>query len=50
VLENPRCRWHTLGCNALPPAGRPASCSDPAVPRTVQERAWTSPVWYEPVT
>lgn len=50
VLENPRCRWHTVGCNALPPAERPASCSDPAVPRTVQERAWTSPVWYEPVT
>lgn len=48
VIENPSCRWHAYGCNALPPAERPASCSDPNVPRTVQERAWTSPIWYEP--
>jgi hypothetical protein len=48
VLENPSCRWSTLQCNALAPADRPPSCSDPVVARTVQERAWTSPVWYEP--
>ncbi len=48
VIENPSCRWHAYGCNALPPMDRPASCSDPNVPRTVQERAWTSPIWYEP--
>jgi len=48
VLENPSCRWSTYTCNALPPDERPASCTDPAVPRTIQERAWTSPIWYEP--
>ncbi len=46
IVENPSCRWSTYDCNALPPADRPASCSDPAVPKTIQERAWTSPVWY----
>jgi hypothetical protein len=49
VLENPSCRWNALECNALAPADRPPTCSDPTVPRTVQERAWTSPIWYEPV-
>jgi hypothetical protein len=56
VLENPTCRWSTRICraarvdcssaNELPPhlAG---CCSDVAKP-TVQERAWTSPIWYEP--
>ncbi|HEV7731157.1 MAG TPA: DUF3604 domain-containing protein [Candidatus Binatia bacterium] len=48
VIENPSCRWHAYGCNALAPGDRPAACSDPNVPRTVQERAWTSPIWYEP--
>jgi hypothetical protein len=48
VLENPSCRWNTLQCNALQPSERPASCSDPSVPRTIQERAWTSPIWYAP--
>ncbi len=48
VLENPSCRWSTYTCNALPPAARPPSCTDPAVPRTIQERAWTSPIWYRP--
>jgi hypothetical protein len=48
VLENPSCRWNAYQCNALAPADRPPSCSDPTVPRTVQERAWTSPIWYEP--
>jgi hypothetical protein len=48
VLENPSCRWFAYGCNALAPEDRPPSCSDPNVPRTIQERAWTSPIWYEP--
>ena len=46
VVENPSCRWSTFQCNALPEAERPASCSDPDVPKTIQERAWTSPIWY----
>jgi hypothetical protein len=48
VLENPTCRWSTHTCNALPPAERPAACTDPAVAKAVQERAWTSPIWYQP--
>ena len=48
VVENPTCRWSTWQCNALPEADRPASCSDPLIPKTIQERAWTSPIWYSP--
>ncbi len=54
VLENPSCRWSTRECNGLGvdcsnPASVPASlagcCS---APKTIQERAWTSPIWYRP--
>ncbi|MEI8256051.1 MAG: DUF3604 domain-containing protein [Deltaproteobacteria bacterium] len=48
VLEGPSCRWNTWQCLSLPAAERPASCGDPAVPHTIEERAITSPVWYEP--
>ena len=48
VLENPSCRWNTWVCNRLSPASRPAVCDDPAVPKTIQERAWTSPIFYAP--
>ncbi len=48
VLENPTCRWSTITCNALAPVDRPPSCTDPDVEKTVQERAWTSPIWYRP--
>jgi hypothetical protein len=48
VLENPTCRWSTINCNALAPVDRPPSCSDPDVAKTVQERAWSSPIWYRP--
>jgi len=48
VVENPSCRWSARECAALPAARRPAGCSDPAVPKVIQERAWTSPIWYEP--
>ena len=48
VLENPTCRWNTWVCNRLQPEERPPACLDPAVPKTIQERAWTSPIWYEP--
>ena len=48
VLENPTCRWSWRECLRLPEADKPATCSNPAVPRTVQERAWTSPIWYRP--
>jgi len=48
AIENPSCRWSTLQCLGLPAEQRPEGCSDPRVPRTIQERAWTSPIWFEP--
>jgi hypothetical protein len=56
VLENPSCRWTAHACNATGvDCAQPATigegfaaCCDPAHPRTVQERAWTSPIWYVP--
>jgi hypothetical protein len=46
VLENPSCRWSWHDCLGLPEDQRPASCSDPSLPWSIQERAWTSPIWY----
>lgn len=50
ALENPTCRWNTWVCNRLRPEERPPACTNPAVPKTIQERAWTSPIWYQPPT
>jgi hypothetical protein len=56
VLAAPTCRWNAWVCNAARidcarqetvPATL-ASCCDDAVPKTIQERAWTSPIWYVP--
>jgi hypothetical protein len=56
VVENPSCRWswyvcraHGVDCAApdsVPPALE-ACCADDFA-RTIQERAWTSPIWYVP--
>jgi len=48
VLENPSCRWSTWDCNSLPAGQRPPTCDDPTIPKAIQERAWTSPIWYAP--
>ena len=49
VVENPSCRWSTHLCNRLSPEKRAAlKCGSLPVSKTVQERAWTSPVWYTP--
>ncbi|MCB9780608.1 MAG: DUF3604 domain-containing protein [Alphaproteobacteria bacterium] len=47
VLEVPTCRWSTRECLALDETDRPAVCSDGSVPATVQQRAWSSPVWWD---
>jgi len=56
VLENPVCRWSTHLCNSLGvdcddlpsvPANY-ISCCDALYPKAIQERAWSSPVFYRP--
>jgi hypothetical protein len=56
VVENPSCRWNTWACNAhdvdcANPKSVPrelSECCDASVPKSIQERAWTSPIWYTP--
>ena len=55
VLENPICRWSTVLCNqqsvdcdAGPAPAGFEECCNAARPTTIQERAWTSPIWYRP--
>jgi hypothetical protein len=56
VLENPTCRWSQYVCNAARidcgapdavPEGLQGCCSEEHRP-AIQERAWTSPIWYTP--
>jgi hypothetical protein len=56
VVEHSSCRWTSYACNAAgvncadPQSVRTGfeDCCDPAYPRTIQERAWSSPIWYTP--
>jgi hypothetical protein len=49
ALENPSCRYSAWQCADLPEAERPEDCANPDVPKIIQERAWSSPIWYTPV-
>ena len=58
VVENPSCRWSQYLCNARgvdcakPETigkGLEGCCAEEHRP-AIQERAWTSPVWYQPVS
>ncbi len=46
TVENPSCRWTTRMCNAWEGDVLPDACTDPRLPKIIQERAWTSPIWY----
>ena len=56
VIENPVCRWTTWQCMADGiDCERPETvtegyegCCEERVPKTIQERAWTSSIWYSP--
>jgi len=56
VLERPTPRWHARICErervvCSAPEELPQdlqACCDPAWPRSIRERAWSSPIWYTP--
>jgi len=48
ALENPSCRYTAWQCLSLPAEERPEDCGNPRISPIIQERAWSSPIWYTP--
>ncbi len=53
AVENPSCRWSTWQCVdagiTCPTEDEDfADCCTDVVPKTIQERAWSSPIWIQP--
>lgn len=48
VVENPSCRSTGWACSAADSSKRPYWCNSKDVELVTQERAWTSPIWYQP--
>ena len=47
VVETPSCRHNQWQC-VMAGDSAPAECANPELVKTIQERAWTSPIWYTP--
>ncbi|MDP6243026.1 MAG: DUF3604 domain-containing protein, partial [Myxococcota bacterium] len=47
VVENPSCSQTNWSCALAPEDRAPPWCTE-GYEDTVQERAWTSPIWYSP--
>ena len=47
VVQAPTCRWSWSQCVALPEDERPSEC-DNGFPKSLNELAWTSPIWIQP--
>jgi hypothetical protein len=48
VVENPSCRYSAWQCLGIPANERPADCNLTPAEQQIQERAWSSPIWYTP--
>ncbi|WP_188109574.1 DUF3604 domain-containing protein [Pseudohalioglobus sediminis] len=46
AVENPSCRYTAQQCLQLPSDQRPQDCAEPVFSHVIQERAWSSPIWY----
>lgn len=48
VVENPSCRTTGWACSVTDIGKRPPWCNGEGIEMVTQERAWTSPIWYQP--